>query len=81
MLGTWEFHGGLVVRIGVFTTEVQGSIPGLGTEIPHQAVACCGKKKKKKKSTVYDFLFIMKFSFLNMKCNFTFRICPKNLWS
>ena len=26
-----------------------GSIPGLGTEIPHQATACHGQKKKERK--------------------------------
>ena len=26
-----------------------GSIPGLGTENPHQAAACCGREEKKEK--------------------------------
>ena len=36
----------LVVRIWHFHCCGQGSAPGLGTEIPHQAAACCGLKKK-----------------------------------
>ena len=34
---TWEFPGGLVVRTWCFYHCGLGSIPGLGTEIPHQA--------------------------------------------
>ena len=33
----WEFPGGLMVRIQHFHCCGPGSIPGLGTEIPHQA--------------------------------------------
>ena len=42
----WEFPGGLVVRIWWCGP---GSIPALGTEIPHQAAACCGQRKEKKR--------------------------------
>ena len=44
-----EFPAGLVVRIWHLHHCNPGSFPGLGTEIPHQATACCGKKNKKKK--------------------------------
>ena len=36
-------------RCGVFTAAALGLIPGLGTEIPHQATAAVKKKKKEKK--------------------------------
>ena len=49
-MGGGRFPGGLEVRIWCFHHCGLGSIPGLGTEIPHQA-ACCGKKKEKKKKT------------------------------
>ena len=42
-----EFPGGLEVRTWCFHGCGLGSIPGLGSEIPHQAAPCCGKKKKK----------------------------------
>ena len=45
---TGEVPGGLVVRISGFYCRGPGSIPGLGTESPHQADACHGQKKKKK---------------------------------
>ena len=40
-----EFPDGLVVRIWHFHHFCLGSVPGLGTEIPHQATVCCGPKK------------------------------------
>ena len=43
-----EFPGGIVVRIQCFHHCGPGSIPGLGTLIPHQAATRCKKKKKKK---------------------------------
>ena len=42
-----EFPVGLMVRTWCFHYCVLGSIPGLGTEISHQAVACCSQKKKR----------------------------------
>ena len=41
-----EFCGSLVVRILHFHCCSPGSLPGLGTEIPHQAAACQIKRKK-----------------------------------
>ena len=35
--------GGLVVRIQHFYCCILGSIPGLGTESPHQPIAGCDK--------------------------------------
>ena len=49
MEGLREFPSGLVVRIQHFHHCEQGSNPGLGTEIPHQASAHHGQEKKKKK--------------------------------
>ena len=46
MLSSWEFPGGLVVRIPDFHCCGVGSIPGWGTEIPQAARR--GQKKKKK---------------------------------
>ena len=40
-------HAGLVVRTGCFHHCSPGSIPGLGTELPHQAAVCSGKKGRK----------------------------------
>ena len=40
----WEFPGGLVARTWCFHCRGPGSIPGLGTEIPHEAVALCSQK-------------------------------------
>ena len=40
-----EFPGGLVVRIWHFHCHRHGSIPGLGTDLPHQAAAHCSQKK------------------------------------
>ena len=45
--GSWEFPGGLVVKILGFYCCGPGSIPGRRTKIPLQA-AQCGQKKKKK---------------------------------
>ena len=45
-----EFPGGIGVRTWHLHHCGLGSIPGLRTEIPHQAATCyCQKKKKKKK--------------------------------
>ena len=41
---TWELPG-LVVR----TLHFHHCGPGLGTEIPNQATACCSQRKKRKK--------------------------------
>lgn len=38
------FPGGPVVRTQPFHPFGPGSLPGLGTEIPHKAAACCGQK-------------------------------------
>lgn len=38
-----EFPSGLVVRTWHFHHQGPGSIPGLGTEILHQATAHCGQ--------------------------------------
>ena len=38
-----EFPGGLVFRIQCFHHSSLGSIPGLGTEIPHQAAIYRGQ--------------------------------------
>ena len=43
----WEFPGGLVVRTQHFHCCSPGSIPGLGTEIPHLATAHHTPKNKK----------------------------------
>ena len=40
----WKFPGGLGIRIQRFHLGSPGSIPGLGTEIPHQAAARHGQK-------------------------------------
>ena len=45
---SWEFPSGPVVRTQQFHHFGPGSIPGLGTEIPHQATARKKKKKKRK---------------------------------
>ena len=42
-----EFPGGIIVRNQCFHHHGPGSIPGLGTDIPHQATAHGDKKKKK----------------------------------
>ena len=42
----WEFPGGPVVRTQHFHCCGQGSIPGLGAKIPHQAAVCRSQKKK-----------------------------------
>ena len=42
-----EFPGGLVVRIQCFHHSGPGSIPGLGTEIPHQDATHCRQTNKK----------------------------------
>ena len=44
--GKVEFPGGRVVRIWGFHCCGPGSVPGLGTEIPHQATAHRGGWKK-----------------------------------
>ena len=41
----WAFPGSLVVRTQCFHCCGLASIPGLGTEKPHQATAHCRKKK------------------------------------
>ena len=41
------FPGGLVVRIWCFHCCGTSSVPGLGTEIPHQATARTGRKKER----------------------------------
>ena len=38
----------LVIRTQHFHCCGLGSIPGLGTEFLHQAIACCSQEKKKK---------------------------------
>ena len=43
-----EFPGGLVVRTWHFQGCGQGSIPGVGTELQHQAATSCGKTKQNK---------------------------------
>ena len=45
----WEFLGDLVVMTWHFHNCGPGLIPGLGTEIQHQVVACFGQNGKKKK--------------------------------
>ena len=40
------------------TTMAQVSVPGLGTEILHQAAACCGQGKEKKKIRVKHFRIV-----------------------
>ena len=47
----WDFPGGPVVKIPPSNAGDSGSIPGPGTEVPHEAG--CGQKflkKEKKKS-------------------------------
>ena len=44
-----EFPGGLVVRTCHFHHSGPGAIPGLGTEIPHQASASCSQKKERER--------------------------------
>ena len=44
-----EFPSTVVVRTQSFHCCCLGSIPGLVTEIPHQASICHSKKKKKEK--------------------------------
>ena len=46
---TREFPGGLEVRIRRFDHCGPGSVPSLGTEIPHEVAACHGQGEKKKK--------------------------------
>lgn len=41
------FPDDVVVGIWSFYRCSPGSIPGLGTEIPYQATALCGKEKKR----------------------------------
>ena len=45
-----QFPGGLLVRIWHFNNDGPGLVPGLGTEIPHQATACCSQKGKEKEN-------------------------------
>ena len=52
-MGQRGFPGGLAVRTWCFHCFGPGSIHGLGTEIPHQAIACRGQKKEKQKE--WDF--------------------------
>ena len=52
-IAVWEFPGGLVVRIWHFHHYSLGSIPGMRTEIPHQAPAAWGNKRKEKNIAVY----------------------------
>ena len=42
-----ESPGGLVVRAWSFHRYGPGSVTGLGSEISHQAAACCEKKKNR----------------------------------
>ena len=51
-----EFPGGLVVRTQHFHHWGPSSIPGLGTEIPHWAAACCRPKRKMKKSIAVSWI-------------------------
>lgn len=44
-----KFSGGLVVVILCFYYSCPSSVPGLNTEIIHQAAAQCGQKNKIKK--------------------------------
>ena len=37
----------------IWWLEFLGSTPGLGQEIPHQAIDCHGQKKKKKKRVLF----------------------------
>ena len=41
-IGEGTFLGGLGVRTQHFHHYGRCSVPGLGTEIPHQTTACCG---------------------------------------
>lgn len=45
----WEFPGDRMVRTWCFHYCGLSSIPGLGTEIPHQAIADNKKKKEEEK--------------------------------
>lgn len=45
-----QFPGGLMVSIRQFHHGSPSSTPGLGTEVPNQATACCGHKKTKTKT-------------------------------
>ena len=44
----WELPGGLGIRIWCFHHCSPGSIPGLGTELPHQAMALQPERNNKK---------------------------------
>ena len=46
MLKKWELPGGLAVRTWCFHCCSPGVIPGLGTEIPHEAAAHPGQREK-----------------------------------
>ena len=61
---TWEFPGGLLVRILGFHYRGWGSIPGQGTEISQGKVYSQKSTKNKKKKgkliiTVLPYLFIV----------------------
>ena len=64
----WEFSSVLVVRSQHFHGYGPGSVPGQGTEIPHQAAACCSQKKKeKKKPALLYFWFVTLFFLCDLK--------------
>ena len=50
------FSGGLEVRTQCFHCRGQGSVPGMGTEIPHQATACHSQKQNKQTKTTTKIL-------------------------
>ena len=68
---TWEFPGGLMARIWHCHCCSLVSVPGLGTEILHQATACHAKKNKITKSLVFVELQCQAHNTLNIK---------KNMW-
>ena len=53
-----EVHGGLVVSTRCFHCCCLGSVPGLGTEISHQATHCTLRQKKNIYIYIYMYVYI-----------------------
>ena len=63
-----EFPDGLVIRIQLFHHCEPGSIPGLRTEIPHQADAHGSQKKKEYSITHHLFNIFHQSCDINFPC-------------
>ena len=61
------FPGGPALRTRRFHCCDPGSIPGLGTEISHQAAACCGQKTSTQSTQETSNTFIIFFKLKNLE--------------